>query len=198
MAMQASSVDLFDTSPATLERELEALGGRPPWPDKSPANWTVIIVAVRALALAVFIATASSAHAAECLSSASAVWNLHPGSHATWRLRLPGHEGTKCWFAKSAMNLPALRIRQDRAADSPRRAVYREADRRTDGQTKPASTQVKASPVDRPDESLARSKSKETLAPTERGPLSILIWGRQMQLDATWEEMFARRERGAK
>src|SRR5215470_11303340 len=129
MAMQASSVDLFDTSPATFKRELEALGGRPRWPDKSPANWTAVIVAVRAVALAAFIATASSAHAAECLSSASAVWNVHPGSHATWRLRLPGHEGTKCWFAKRTMNPSAPRVRPDPAADSPRGAIYREADR---------------------------------------------------------------------
>jgi hypothetical protein len=27
----------------------------------------------------------------------------HPGSHATWRLRLPGHQGTKCWFARASI-----------------------------------------------------------------------------------------------
>src|SRR5712672_2280407 len=52
------------------------------------------------LVLAVFIATASTAHA-ECLSSAEAVWAAHPGSHAIWRLRLPGHIGEKCWYAAS-------------------------------------------------------------------------------------------------
>jgi len=114
MAMQASE---FDTSPATLssalEGELEALPGTSPWREKSPAEWSAIIVAVRALALAAFIAMASNAHAVECLSSASAVWSAHPGSHATWRLRLPGHEGEKCWFTKSSTNLPAGRVRQD-------------------------------------------------------------------------------------
>jgi hypothetical protein len=198
--MQASSADLFDTSPATLspavERELEALAGRPPWPEKSPADWTAVIAAVRALALAAFVATASTAHAVECLSSASAVWNAHPGSHATWRLRLAGHEGTKCWFERSSTNLPAPRVRQDRVVDSPRGTVHGEADRRTDGQMKRASSQVKASAADGPDESQARLKSQE--APAERGPLSILIWGRPMQIDATWEEMFAGRERRAK
>ncbi len=158
---------------------------------------TAIIAAVRALALAAFIATASPGHAAECLSSASAVWNAHPGSHATWRLQLPGHDGTKCWFAKSSTNLPTPRVRQDGVVDSRRGTVDGEADRRTDGQTKPASSQVKASAADGPDEGPARLKSQETLARTERGPLSILIWGKPMQIDATWEEMFARRERGA-
>jgi hypothetical protein len=52
------------------------------------------------LVLAVFIATAPTAHA-ECLSSAEAVWAAHPGSHAMWRLRLPGHIGEKCWYAAS-------------------------------------------------------------------------------------------------
>src|SRR6266849_604348 len=52
------------------------------------------------LVLTVLIATASTAHA-ECLSSADAVWAAHPGSHAMWRLRLPGHEGTKCWYSAS-------------------------------------------------------------------------------------------------
>src|SRR5215468_1974561 len=50
--------------------------------------------------LTVFIATASTAHS-ECLSSAEAVWAAHPGSHAMWRLRLPGHIGEKCWYAAS-------------------------------------------------------------------------------------------------
>jgi hypothetical protein len=52
------------------------------------------------LVLAVFIATASTAHA-ECLSSAEAVWAAHPGSHAMWRLRMPWHICEKCWYAPS-------------------------------------------------------------------------------------------------
>src|SRR5215470_15401286 len=52
------------------------------------------------LVLTIFIATASTAHA-ECLSSAESVWAAHPGSHAMWRLRLPGHIGEKCWYAES-------------------------------------------------------------------------------------------------
>src|SRR5258706_5007349 len=76
------------------------------------------------LIFAAFIGMASTAHAVECLSSASAVWNAHPGSHATWRLRLPGHEGTKCWFANSSTNLSAPRVRQDGVVDS-RRAERR-------------------------------------------------------------------------
>jgi hypothetical protein len=144
------------------------------------------------LILTAFIAMASAAHTTECLSSASAVWAEHPGSHATWRLRLPGHEGTKCWFARGSTGLPAPRDR--RVADSPRGAVYGEADRRTVGQI--GSSQVTASAVDAPGESLARSMSQDTLATTERGPLSILVWaGRPMHIDSSWEEVFAGRER---
>ena len=141
------------------------------------------------LIFAAFIGMASTAHAVECLSSANAVWNAHPGSHATWRLRLPGHEGTKCWFANSSTNLSAPHVRQDGVVDS-RRGT--EAAPRTDGLSP-----TKGSAADG-DERPARSKSQETLAPSERGPLSILIWGRPVQIDATWDEIFARRERSAK
>jgi hypothetical protein len=146
------------------------------------------------LILTALLATASTAETTECLSSASAVWAAHPGSHATWRSRLPGHEGTKCWFARGSRDLSAPRVRQ--VADSPPGAVYEEADGRTLEPTVRASSQVKASVVDTPDESTARSKSQDTLLATERGPLSILVWaGRPMHLDSTWEEVFAARER---
>jgi hypothetical protein len=104
-----------------------------------------------------------------------------------WRLQLPGHEGTKCWFARGSTNEEAPRIRQ--VVDSPRGA---EIDERTDGQAKGASSPVKA---EQPDETPARSESQETSPPQQRGPTSILIWGRPMSLDAAWQEMFARRER---
>jgi hypothetical protein len=144
------------------------------------------------LILTAFIAMASAAHTTECLSSASAVWGAHPGSHATWRLRLPGHEGTKCWFARGSTGLPALRDR--RVADSPRGAVYGEADHRTVGQI--ASSHVTATAVDAPGERPARWTSQDTLATTGRGPLSILVWaGRPMHIDSSWEELFAGRER---
>jgi hypothetical protein len=120
----------------------------------------------------------------ECLPTAEAVWNAHPGSHATWRLRLPGHEGTKCWFPKGSTNPQAPRIRQ--VVDSPRET---EADQRTDGQTKGASSDVKASAAAGPDE------SQSAFAPAARAPLSILIWGAPMRIDPTWEEIFTRRER---
>jgi len=51
--------------------------------------------------------------------------------------------------------------------------------------------------ADVPRESPARVKSQDTLTATERERLSILIWGRPMQVDAMWEEMFARRQRDA-
>ena len=133
------------------------------------------------LILSAFIAMASAAHATECLSSASAVWAAHPGSHATWRLQLPGHEGEKCWFASSS-----------------------EGKGTHVGASKGAAHEIsaKAVPVPRP-------RSQDTLADTERAPLpfvepasageakSLLMWGAPMRIDATWEELFAGRERRA-
>jgi hypothetical protein len=146
------------------------------------------------LILTALLATASTADTTECLSSASAVWAAHPESHATWRLRLPGHEGTKCWFARGSRDLSAPRVRQ--VADAMREAVYEEVDRRALEPTIPASSQVKASAVDAPRRTTARSTSQGTLLPAERGPLSILVWaGRPMHIDSTWEDVFAARER---
>ncbi len=67
-------------------------------------------------------------------------------------------------------------------------------DPRADGQTKRVSSEVKASTADQPNET-ARSESQETSPPQQRGPTSILIWGKPMGLDAAWQEIFARRER---
>ena len=135
------------------------------------------------LVLAFFIATASTAHA-ECLSSAEAVRAAHPGSHATWRLRLPGHIGEKCWYAASKS--------KEMQTDAPRNVGSEIAP-------------VSAITIPRP-----RPRLQDTLAETERAPLpasanptsagearSILMWGAPMRMDAMWEEIFARRERRA-
>jgi len=132
------------------------------------------------LILTAFIAMASAAHATECLSSADAVWAAHPGSHAKWRLHLPGHEGTKCWFAASSEGSGTHVDASKNAADA---------------------RGAKFVPVPPP-------RSQDTLADTDRAPLpafpkpasagearSILMWGVPMRIDATWEEMFAGRER---
>ena len=135
------------------------------------------------LVLAVFIATASTAHA-ECLSSAEAVWAAHPGSHAMWRLRLPGHIGEKCWYAANKST-----------------AMQTDAPRDVGDETAP----VSAITIPRP-----RPRLQDTLAETERAPLpasakptsaggarSILMWGAPMRIDATLDELFAGRERRA-
>ncbi|SRR6266436_2508150 len=145
---------------------------------------------MRVLLIAAILAALSLPARSECLSSASAVWAVHPASHPNWRLRLPGHVGEKCWYAKNSTNLPAPRAQQ--VVDSPRRP---EVDRRTDGQAQQASSPVKASATDRPDERPATAESQETSPPQQRGPTSILIWGKPMSLDAAWQEIFARRER---
>jgi len=138
---------------------------------------------MRVLLTAAMLAALSVPARSECLSSADAVWNAHPGSHATWRLRLPGHEGAKCWFARGSTNRPTPSVREAPVADSPRGVV-------------------RASAADRPDERPARSDSQEsappqTREPSSREPSSILMWGTPMRIDPTWEEMFMRRERGS-
>jgi hypothetical protein len=103
------------------------------------------------LIAAMLIALSAPAHA-ECLSSAKAVWSAHPGSHATWRLRLPGHIGEKCWFLASKSKVMD--------ADASRGAGH---------EIRPVS--ATAVPIPRP-------RSQGAPADTERGSLSILIWGR--------------------
>lgn len=133
--------------------------------------------------LTAFVVMPSAAHATECLSSAGAVWAAHPGSHATWRLRLPGHEGTKCWFVSSSKSAAM------HAGDSRDAA--------------PGIKPVSAIALPRP-----RPRSQNTLAATERTPLptaakptpmgearSILIWGTPMYIDASWDSLFEGRER---
>jgi hypothetical protein len=56
------------------------------------------------------------------------------------------------------------------------------------------SSGAKTSAADQRNETV-RSESQETWPPQQRGPTSILIWGRPMGLDAEWQEIFVRRER---
>jgi hypothetical protein len=143
---------------------------------------------MRVLLVAAILAALSVPARSECLLSADAVWSAHPGSHATWRMQLPGHQGTKCWFARGSMIQQAPRARQ--VVDSPRGT---DAAPRTDGQAKTASGPANVSAADHPNETPARSEPPET--PPSQHPTSILIWGRPMSLDAAWQEIFARRER---
>jgi hypothetical protein len=148
---------------------------------------------MRVLLIATFVAALSVPALSECLSSANAVWAAQPGSYPKWRLRLPGHVGEKCWYAKNSTNLRAPQVQERRVQDSPSRT---ESDVRPGDQTKRVSSEVKASAADQPDET-ARSESQETSPLQQSRSTSILIWGRPMGLDATWQEMFARRERRA-
>lgn len=114
---------------------------------------------------------------AECFASANAVWAAHPGAHATWRLRLPGHEGVKCWFATgkgAAMEAYAAR------------GSVREVDL----------LNAIPLPVPRPDfpDAGAGIDRGSLFTPSAGQARSILIWGRPMEIDATWEEMFVARE----
>lgn len=42
---------------------------------------------------------AANQYDSTCFPSASAVLRNHPGGHASWTMRAPGHEGTQCWYA---------------------------------------------------------------------------------------------------
>ena len=135
------------------------------------------------LVLAVFIATASTAHA-ECLSSAEAVWAAHPGSHAMWRLRMPGHIGEKCWYAPSKseeMQTDARRDVGDEIAAVGTIAVPRPRPRSQNG------------PTDSESEPLPAFAKPASVGEAR----SILMWGAPMRIDATWDELFAGRERRA-
>jgi hypothetical protein len=43
--------------------------------------------------------SAANEHDAPCFPSAAAVLRNHPGGWPAWTLKLPGHEGTLCWYA---------------------------------------------------------------------------------------------------
>lgn len=138
----------------------------------------------RAFAMKVFLAFALVLAGvlpvrAECLSSARAVWTAHPGSHATWRLRLPGHEGVKCWFA--AGKRKPMDADASAEADSEASAVGAISV----PALRPLSTQAGAE---------GGSLQAPPQAPRTGDAKSILIWGQPMEIDATWDEMFTRRE----
>jgi hypothetical protein len=108
--------------------------------------------------LTALVAMASAAQTTECLTSASAVWVAHPGSHATWRLRLPWHIGEKCWFARGSTTLRVPHVRQAWAAKSWSLPVYGEADQRTAGQ---AIRAIEVAAIDGPDKSPATHVSQD-------------------------------------
>jgi hypothetical protein len=136
---------------------------------------------MRVLLIATFVVALSVPARSECLSSASAVWAVHPGSHAMWWRRMPGHIGEKCWYASSSEG-------KETSPSAARDSVLE--------------ISAKAVPVPRP-------RSQDPLADTERPPSSalapasagearsILMWGAPMRIDATWDELFAKRERRA-
>ena len=51
------------------------------------------------IALLMALAFPASARAEECLPSAVAVRDQHPGAWPRWTLHAPGHVGAKCWYA---------------------------------------------------------------------------------------------------
>jgi hypothetical protein len=155
------------------------------------------------LIVAAFIAIASSADA-ECLSSAESVLVAHHGSHAIWTRRLPGHIGEKCWFASSD---EIQVIHADDSRDDARQIRPMTAETPL---PRPRSQDTKArAPVTVANDSRDVSREIEPVSvmasppasatpDSAGGARSILIWGRPMDLDAAWEEIFTRRERTAK
>jgi hypothetical protein len=174
------------------------------------------------LSLTAFIAIMSSADA-QCLSSAESVLAAHHGSHAVWTRRLPGHVGEKCWFASSA-ETKVIHEEDSRDDARQIRPVSAQEAPLPRPRLQDTTTATERTPVAGTDDSRDASReiapmsvtvrpplppSQETLSTTEHAPppalakpdsttggaKSILIWGRPMGLDATWEEIFTRRER---
>jgi hypothetical protein len=158
------------------------------------------------LIVTAFITIASSADA-ECLSSAESVLVAHHGSHAIWTRRLPGHIGEKCWFASSdeTRAIHADDSRDDARQIRPMSAgapLPRPRSQDTTAATKRAPVTVANDSRDvsseiEPMSEMASPPASATSDSTV-GARSILIWGRPMDLDAAWEEIFTRRERTAK
>jgi hypothetical protein len=121
------------------------------------------------LILTTFITIASSADA-ECLSSAESVLAAHPGSHAVWTRRLPGHTGEKCWFASSDETkvIPA-----DDSKDDARQIRSMSAEGtplpRPRSQGAPAATE--RAPVTGADDSSNASRKVEPMSVTVQPPL---------------------------
>jgi hypothetical protein len=121
-------------------------------------------------AVGIFRPVAGQRHAhVDCHSSASAVWAAHRASHATWRLRLNGHEREKCWFAAGKSTLTR--------ADTSRDANHE-------------ITSMIPIRVPLP-------RSQNTRPPPNAASPQLQIWGSPMRIDPRWEEIFMRRERGA-
>jgi hypothetical protein len=112
--------------------------------------------------IAAMLAALSVPACSECLPSAEAVWAAHHGSHATWRLRLPGHGGEKCWFARGSTSPAAPPIRQ--VVDPPRR---KEADPQPMGERNRRVAKRPQRPI---------NLTKGQPDPHQHGPSSILIW----------------------
>jgi hypothetical protein len=177
------------------------------------------------LILTALIAVASSADA-ECLSSAESVLAAHHGSHAVWTRRLPGHVGEKCWFAASAetkviheddstddarqikpvspQEAPLPRPRLQDTTTATERTSVTGADDSRDASREIAPPVRVAVPPPLPPSQETPSTAEHAPPPASAKPdsktggaKSILTWGRPMGLDATWEEIFTRRERAA-
>jgi hypothetical protein len=167
-------------------------------------QWSRTMRVLRRVPLIVtaFIAIASSADA-ECLSSAESVLVAHHGSHAIWTRRLPGHIGEKCWFASSDETQV---IHADDSRDDARQIRPMSAQaplprpRSQDVAARAPVTANDSRDVSREIEPMSVMASPPASATPDStgGARSILIWGRPMDLDAAWEEIFTKRERTAK
>src|SRR5258705_13473162 len=116
---------------------------------------------MRVLLIAAILAALSLPARSECLSSASAVWAVHPGSHPNWRLRLPGHVGEKCWYAKNSTNLPAPQVQERRGQEFPRRT---ETEPRAGGPKKSGSRERGGATAEQPQQT-PRPKAPKTRPP---------------------------------
>lgn len=110
---------------------------------------------------------------AECLESPKAVWSVHPGSHALWHRR---HDSEKCWYARGhRATVEAYAVR----------STPRDVDL------------LSGFPLPLPRPAATDTEGRADGAPPPPGmggARSILMWGKPMEIDATWDDMFVSRE----
>ena len=86
-------------------------------------NWRWLHWVMWAVAAAILfiVGTCSHSYAAECLPSASAVWDAHRGAHATWSMR----HGEKCWYVRTERKvMPLVSGQRTRSHDTRPRSAH--------------------------------------------------------------------------
>jgi len=143
------------------------------------------------------------APAGECLRSANAVWQEHPGSRASWEGR--SHPGRRCWFAKEVMPEEqrgagkSARRAEPMSKHEPRHEMKPRASTSPELSSKgqPASYISQAPPGAVPRFIEGWRGARIAVMPEEDPFLFHWTWGGNSRF-AAWEPLYAARERRAR